>query len=343
MTSARKDLEIVVYHIGGEDSYGPIESILQRMSKHVRLVIFDARTDTNDTQTVDHMVQDGIPVSIVRVGISDSVGKAAFYVNKWPLSSSLFPCSPLAANEDPDYAHVHTWGENAELDHVIQVDTTTIDNLVAAGELPPPDVLSMDIQGAELATLHGAAKSLAEDILCVVAEVEFFEIYRGQGLFDGQMSFLADRGFRLFDLVNPQRWHPGPRIGRGFLTFSEAISLKCVKNIPKDDRGCVAFEGMSNERLIRLAAIAFSFDALSYTVELLSVVRSRDSILYESLRADEQYGPLVDLCDLSIRHRHDYLNDKDFLRNMIELREGRFVLRMPPKSPTFLERLKGVR
>lgn len=337
MAVPRDPREITVYHVGGENDYGPVQAVLERMGQHVRLVVFDARRDTNDATVVEHLVRDGMPVSLVHIGIGDKVGRANFNVNKWPLSSSLLECSPLSAGEDPEYAHVHTWGENAALDHVVEVETTTIDALVEEGEVPPPDVLSLDIQGAELATFQGAVKTLTENTLCVVSEVEFFEIYRGQGLFDGQMSFLAERGFRLFDIVNQQRWHPGPRLGKGFLTVGEAISFLCVKPIPRDDRGCVSAARIDDDRLVRLAAIAYCFDALSYAVELMGMVRARNAALYEQLRGAGQYGRLVELCDLATRHAPDYRGNKNFLHGMIEYREGRFGLRAPP---SLLRRLR---
>ena len=105
---------------------------------------------------------------------------------------------------------IHTWGENCELDHVEEVESVTLDSIVRENILPAPDVLSVDAQGAELRIMKGGERCIADSVLCVVSEVEFYEIYQGQGLFSDQMNFLSSHGFRFVDLYSKQYWHPAP-------------------------------------------------------------------------------------------------------------------------------------
>lgn len=338
----RDPRRIVIYHVGGEDGYGPITAILEKMSRHVHLVVFEARVETTDAHDLEHRVRDGMPLSIVRMGIDDRQGTADFHINKWPLSSSLLPMSAPAANEDPNYDHCFVWGENVELDRTVRINTTTIDELVEAGAIPPPNVLSIDAQGAEVRILRGAAKTLADHVLCVVSEVEFFEIYQGQGLFDDQMQILGKEGFRLFALFNQQTWHPGPRAGQGFLTVGEAAFFKNVKDIAGNGRGYVGADSITDERLVRLAAIAVSFGAHSYVAVLMSIVRRRSPQLYESLRSDSQYGQLLDLAEIVHDNMTSYRKDKEFFKQNIESFDGRAALRAPPKPKGFLPSIRGL-
>ena len=77
-----------------------------------------------------------------------------------------------------------------------EVRLATLDTLVATGEVRPPDLIKLDVQGYELAVLRGAEQSLAGSSY-VLTEVSFREFYRGQPLFAEVISFLAARGFHL--------------------------------------------------------------------------------------------------------------------------------------------------
>jgi FkbM family methyltransferase len=297
MASRQDEKDIVIYHIGGEGEYGPSMCISERMRGHVNLVVFEVRSDTEDEQISKTLIREGVPTTVINRGIDEFAGVAPFHVNKFPLSSSLLPLSPLAAGENPAYRHCHTWGQNAELDHTITVETVSLDDIVDAGLAPAPDVISIDAQGAELRILRGAKKALAS-ALCVVTEVEFFEIYDGQGLFDDQMTLLGEAGYRLFNVFNTQYWHPGPAAGAGFLTVGEAGFLRYACAQPSGmpgKRGYLSFDDLSDAQLTRLAGIALSFNALSYAYAIGTVLRTRAPRLLAQLAEDPWYQPIPQL------------------------------------------------
>jgi len=278
------DSQVVVWHIGGEGEYGPAQTVLDALAPNVLLVIFEARNDSGDKEHASQLSVDGIPTTVIYKGISSSRGKAPFYVNKNRLSSSLLPPSPLALDENPRYGFCHTWRENSELDYIMEVDTVTLDDILASGAVPPPDIISMDAQGAELRILHGAEKTL-EHTLCVVTEVEFFEIYEDQHLFDDQMRFLSHKGFRLLDVYNVQFWHPGPAMGIGFKTVGEAIFIRyaCDLKLIEGKRGYVPIDSISDEELLRLIGITMAFNVSGYVFTLAKELRKRNPIMYATL------------------------------------------------------------
>lgn len=318
------DREVVIYHIGGEGEYGPSMCVLKRLGERVRLVVFEARPGTEDVEISARFNDSGIPTTVVYKGIDEkAAANVPFYVNKFPLSSSLLACSALAAEENPGYSHCHLWRENAELDHMISVETVSIDDIVASGVVPPPDIISIDAQGAELRILRGAAKTL-KDVLCVVTEVEFFEIYEAQGLFDDQMTLLGKHGLRLFEIFNHQYWHPGPALGEGFLTVGEAAFMRYAANLPvmEGKRGYVPMDSLDMGKLLRLAIIASSFNAMSYVYTLGKEIERRDPVLFAGLVDDPQYRIIIDLVNMMDPRMNHYAKDSLFFMKAIHIEKS---------------------
>ena len=80
----------------------------------------------------------------------------------------------------------------------------TIDNLVRERGLPGPDFIKLDLQGAELKALAGAAQSLK---VCQAIEIEvsFIRFYEGMPLIADTMDFMKAHDFVLYDVLG--LWH----------------------------------------------------------------------------------------------------------------------------------------
>jgi FkbM family methyltransferase len=87
----------------------------------------------------------------------------------------------------------------------IRVAVTTLDDLIRSQGLPPPDLLKIDVQGSEFAILQGAQTILpAIDVLLLEAWI--WRTYEGKApLFLEVASWLAARGFYLWDLADLDR------------------------------------------------------------------------------------------------------------------------------------------
>jgi FkbM family methyltransferase len=77
------------------------------------------------------------------------------------------------------------------------VDVVTLDAI--ADELPGPLVIKVDVEGAELDVLRGATTVLARTEL-VLLETSLFEFLPGQPLVHEVVSFMAERGFVIYDV-----------------------------------------------------------------------------------------------------------------------------------------------
>jgi len=337
---AGEDKKIVVYHIGGEGDYGPTMKILEQLPAQVHLVVFEARSDTTDDEASKTFVRQGIKTTVVLKGIDEHAGRSDFNVNKFPLSSSLLNPSPLSSGEDPEYPHVHTWGQNTALHTRLTVDTMSLDDIVASGLAPPPDVISIDAQGAELRILRGARECL-KNVLCVVSEVEFFEIYDGQGLFDDQMMLLNHNGFRLFRIMSQQNWHPGPSAGEGFLTVGEAVWFRFAANLPvmPDKRGYIPFSTLKDDQLAKLAALAYSFGALSYVFSLLTELARRSPQSVAEFRNESTYANIYSVYQKMLSRMGEYEKNPKSLRGMHIKRKRSIFKSLATRFPGYIRRV----
>jgi FkbM family methyltransferase len=84
----------------------------------------------------------------------------------------------------------------------VEVPAATIDHLVGGESFPAPVLLKLDLQGAELQALGGSERTL-ERTAAVMLEATMFDTIIGSPSFLEVVGFMADRGFVVYDLLNP--------------------------------------------------------------------------------------------------------------------------------------------
>lgn len=119
--------------------------------------------------------------------VAKSRGRRAFYETVHPMCGSLYP-------PDERWADVFHNLDVLRLKQTSSIDTVPLDDFLAEQAIGPVDFIKMDIQGAELEALQGAAEAL-QSVLVVVCEVEFVPLYEGQPLFGEVDAFLRSQGF----------------------------------------------------------------------------------------------------------------------------------------------------
>lgn len=120
-----------------------------------------------------------------RYALADREGPARMQVAANSVSSSLLQASARHQAAAPASAAVG----------VQPVDRVTLDSLIPDVVKPVDRVfLKLDVQGAELAALHGAQDVLAQTVGLEI-EVSFVEVYGGQALLPEIMAYIYSRGF----------------------------------------------------------------------------------------------------------------------------------------------------
>lgn len=126
----------------------------------------------------------------VIAAVTDHVGEVELTMGTHPYWSSLL-------NEDDAY-----WQRMNRL-HVgkVKVPAVTVDSLATQFALQPPFLLKLDIQGAELAVLKGARKTLkGTDV--VICEIDLTDV-------EPLDRAMKEAGFSLFDMTDLRRMADG--------------------------------------------------------------------------------------------------------------------------------------
>jgi FkbM family methyltransferase len=147
-------------------------------------------------------------VTIAHCAINDADGPVDLRIATDDASSSILP---LKLHQRM-YPHVV---ESA----VVQVPGARLDGLMDALGLDRADfnILCLDIQGAELRALRGAARTL-EGIEAVSVEINFEELYEGCAQVEDIDDFLGDRGFDRVATLTPYHssWGDALYVRRNF-------------------------------------------------------------------------------------------------------------------------------
>ncbi len=77
----------------------------------------------------------------------------------------------LQVVEDQSWSKLEEYGEHPLTEQVIEVELVAIDDLVAAGDLQPPTVVKIDVEGAEIAVLEGMRQTIAAHRPAIICEL----------------------------------------------------------------------------------------------------------------------------------------------------------------------------
>lgn len=179
-----------VMQVGGRGGADPYTEWLRRRGK--------ARTIGVEPEAagLEELRKNNAYDAVIGEAFSDTDGAATLHVTKargW--------CSLLT----PDEAAIARVATETcirvrpfEVVHTEEIRLTTID--AVAKTVLPIDYLQIDVQGAELAVLRGAAETL-KSVSVVEIETRFYPIYQNEPLFPDLHAFFDAHGFQLFQMT----------------------------------------------------------------------------------------------------------------------------------------------
>lgn len=138
-------------------------------------------------------------VYLIEKAVSDKEGKVKFYqIDQERTQTTWSDGNPGASSL------LKTSGKYSIENYVqreIEVESTTLESFMRDKGIEVIDLLWMDTQGAELSVLKGLGSRI-KDVKLIHTEVEFFEIYAKQPLFQDIYQFLKKQGFLLLKFTS---------------------------------------------------------------------------------------------------------------------------------------------
>ena len=136
---------------------------------------------------------------VVPVALGDSEETQSLHVTQNRSASSML--APLVDGVPQE------WGTGTLARQEVQV--APLDRLVAQADLPPPDLIKIDVQGFEGRVIAGG-KTIIAKAQRMVIEVSLRAIYKGQPLLPEILQTVSELGFEVEDLTETCREWAGP-------------------------------------------------------------------------------------------------------------------------------------
>ncbi len=119
--------------------------------------------------------------------------------------------SSMSSFLTPDIEAASRYGlrDYATIRETVDVQTTTLDEVVDERGVRFVDFIKLDTQGTELEVLEGGARTLRELVFGMKVEVGFVPLYENQPLFHEIDSHVRAQGFEMIDLLHQKRFSRG--------------------------------------------------------------------------------------------------------------------------------------
>lgn len=244
---------------------GGVHDIVDPLASQTAILGFEP--DVSECErllSIDEIVNSWARFSLLPVGLYNQEGTLPLYLLSADTNHSL-----LSPNEKyiKRYEMQPKWALKGQID----VTVDTLDNVLesfSSTEYFPAEFIKLDTQGSEYEILEGALKTLSAQTMCIVSEVQFFDIYNGQKLFSDMEKLLKNQGFsfygfRAFHFRSAKKIDRKKMLSAERAFYADAIFFKD----PLDDLNVKA---LTQRQLVALLGSATLLGYYDFCLELLN-------------------------------------------------------------------------
>lgn len=225
---AMADHPLVFFDVGAR---GGIDADLGALAFATDVAGFEP--DGDEFERISQLDNAAAPWRSVRFlpfAVAGETGRRSLHVTADPQSTTLL---------DPDAA-VGAYFDKPQfftVEKEVEVETVSLDDAVTHLGLGAPDVLKLDVEGAELEILEGGREALSR-VVAIKTEVSFIRFRKGQPVAADLDAWLREENFVLMDYMGFSRWrqqgyviHPhtdfvGVPYSRGQIAHGDALYFR---------------------------------------------------------------------------------------------------------------------
>ncbi len=181
-----------------------------RLEKYYNAKVFTFEPNPEGIKTCEENLKEHPRIALIKKAVSDKDAKIPFFT----VTDGRFLASAI-------YKMGSEYPEQYKQE-AIEVEATRLDTWIEENNIPPIDMICMDVQGAELKALVGMGKYL-QNVKYIITELTTKEIYQGQDMLPEVKDYLEKQGFTLIVSLPANSW------------FGDYLFTK-VKKIEKDSK-----------------------------------------------------------------------------------------------------------
>jgi FkbM family methyltransferase len=194
------DFRIIHHHVGARGNVPLPLDPRSPIRKDFTVYYYDADADAL-TESLRSKIKVGEAV-LLPYCLGEKRGKQTFHIANDPYASSLFPFNSRYENfSKATYLGQSRLGQSHAAAKRLEVDVVPLDEICEPGNgIPAPDYLSIDVEGAELDILRGAARVLSDSVVWLRSEMWIHPVYDGAATMEASLAHLKAAGFEVFHM-----------------------------------------------------------------------------------------------------------------------------------------------